>query len=426
MAYTRVSGARSAKAALAYAMGHGHGHNGNRHRNLAISTTGGLIPGIPFYKQFERNHLSALYETKIEVHRIVLSYSLSEFNPTDEEDIAKADQLAQRFCKEIFPGHLAVCFTQNDGVGGKLHTHIILSNINSKTHKALDHCRTFSGHGRQNRGLKEVFNEFARKQQDLIKLDVGRKALPEEISEHERGIIERADNNTDKEKVVPVHRDILKPIIREEMEHAVSRDDFRKRMADRGIDVEYRTNSPLERTNPKHGASRDHGDYILYSVDPGLIPEGIKKPRNLKSKSYKLGTDYGIQELDRHIRENQKHLGDDTEMVEDDGINTYEESRINHSGGYVDHHAEDEFVQIDQEDEEDYSSSYHEEYLIEPDIQHKLKSKDTAENENEDEGFTDKDSNESAYDKLQKIRKSMDQLWDVSEEYDDEFMHRRN
>ena len=170
MAYTRISAAKSAKAALAYASGNGHGHNKNSHRNVMISTCGGVIPGIEWYKQFERNHAKAKYQTPMQVHRIIVSYSLSEFDPNSDEDIVKADDLAKQFVEQVYPNHLAVIFTQNDGIGGKLHSHIILSNVDTLNHTALSHDRTFDK-------IKDKFNRVAREAVDengipLIRLDV--------------------------------------------------------------------------------------------------------------------------------------------------------------------------------------------------------------------------------------------------------------
>lgn len=112
--------------------------------------------------------------------------------------------------------------------------------------------------------------------------------------------------------------DEFKRVIKVAMTLATSREDFKEMLNRAGFDVEYRTADPSKRTDPRRGASRDFGDYFLIKlVDLEQIPEGEKIPRNLSAKSYKLGTDYSLEALDKAIERNCKDaaFSDGTEFV---------------------------------------------------------------------------------------------------------------
>jgi len=127
MPYTRISSTTNAAAALKYAEGHGHGHNGNVHRNLSVATVG-LLPGsvASYSRQFDLINRKSQRPVKVQAYRIVISYSPNELDAKNPNDVMKAELIAKQFVEKTYPGHKAAIFVQNDGKGGKLHTHIIL------------------------------------------------------------------------------------------------------------------------------------------------------------------------------------------------------------------------------------------------------------------------------------------------------------
>ena len=287
MPYTRITAGKSAYAAIRYCRGpdNNKGHNNSLKRNLVVTSIG-LLPDevVPYDKQIEALCFKGKHVKKNQVQRIILSFSEKEFDPNSKEDLIKAEELTVGFTKKTYPDHPAVIFLQADGVGGKLHAHIILSNVN-KDGKALDHTRRFAD-------LKKAFNDYCLKDAShLITLDFGNKhKVKEKESSGERGLRIRKEKEGRTSPVL-LHREVMKPLIEEEMPLSQSRYDFRQRMKSRGIDVKYKTSSK-------------YGEYILYTLeDRSLIPKNTKV-KNLSAKSYKMGEKYDIQELDRQVLEN--------------------------------------------------------------------------------------------------------------------------
>ena len=64
---------------------------------------------------------------KIQVLRIVQSFSTKELNPQDENDILTANLIGQEFVQKYYPDRQAVVFTQIDGKSGLVHNHVIIS-----------------------------------------------------------------------------------------------------------------------------------------------------------------------------------------------------------------------------------------------------------------------------------------------------------
>ena len=62
------------REALQYAMGNGIGHNGNEERNVYTGTIN-LLPGIDFADQMEQYWIRSRKKQKIQLQRIVQSYS---------------------------------------------------------------------------------------------------------------------------------------------------------------------------------------------------------------------------------------------------------------------------------------------------------------------------------------------------------------
>ena len=322
MPYTRVSSTTNAAAALKYAEGHGRGHNGNKHRNLSIATVGLLPSSVEsFARQFDLINRKSQRPVKVEAYRIVISYSPNELDAKNPKDVMKAELLAKEFVQKVYSGHKAAIFVQNDGKGGKLHTHIILSNVNTN-HRALNHHRNF-------KTVKVAFNKVAEEAVDedgnklLKELDFGEHKVKDKHSVASRGIEERPK----RKKPVHIHDEVLKPLITDAMKMSCSREQFRDILNEVGVEVDYRTADVSQRTDVRHGPSRDYGDYILYKiVDIDLLPPGQKPPRNLAAKSYKLGDDYGITALDSYIEKNNAEKKNDES--EDSLITDYDMSDI--------------------------------------------------------------------------------------------------
>jgi hypothetical protein len=85
-----------------------------------------------------------------------------------------------------------------------------------------------------------------------------------------------------------IWKDDLKNRVRKAMSEAKDRDNFFERLTANGVEGELCN-------------TRRQGDYILYELtDVSRFGDG-KIPANLKSKSYKMGTDYGLDALDETL-----------------------------------------------------------------------------------------------------------------------------
>ena len=108
----------------------------------------------------------------------------------------------------------------------------------------------------------------------------------------------------------------LKQRVAAAMSESTSREDFLKRCTAHGVEAEYRD------------ATKKQPEYILYELtDTTNFPDGEEIPKNLKSKSYKLGADYDLERLDEVIsQKNPKPI----EKIEPAPIISHEEQEEIH------------------------------------------------------------------------------------------------
>lgn len=278
--YSRISPTCNGRDALLYARGgkNGLGHNRAKHRNLLIGGVN-LLPDevMPFEDQMEKYWHRASPRHKIQVRRIIVSFSKKELDPLDPDSPLKALQIATEFAEKYYPNRQAAIFVQNDGVGGCLHFHLIVNDCDIPDAKG---CSTEQ---QKFYYVKKYADEVAK---TIIQLDTGRQNVKNKESYHERGI---------KSKDRYVWKDDLKERIREAMNSAETREDFVKLLSENGVEASFK-------------ASKKQGDYILYELKDlskfdGDLPE---KRTYFRSKSYKLGSDYDIAALEDKL--NRNHL----------------------------------------------------------------------------------------------------------------------
>ena len=284
MAYTRISHTRNGRAAIQYARGNGRGHNGHAKRNLLIGGVG-MLPDdvIPFENQMAEEWERASGRNKNQVRRIVVSFSEKELNPQGEDSAYLALEMAQEFIEEAYPNRKAAIFVQNDGKGGKLHVHILVSNVDSIEHKGCTDEQT---------NFRYVENHFDRVAGRHITLDNGKKAK-DKFTQAERALEEENEEAAENGgAAVYIWKDDLRERIRIAMENATSEDDFLEALEDEGVKARY-------------GTSRQHDKYISYElVDVPDHMEGAD--RKYKARSYTLGDAYGVKALREKLDEKAK------------------------------------------------------------------------------------------------------------------------
>lgn len=112
MPYTRVTRTANGRDALAYAYGKGKGHNDNQHRNDMIANVNILL-GVPTEIQMQKYWNRARVNHKIQVIRVVQSFSINELNLDKPADILNANMIDQEFAHTHYPDRQAVVFTQS-------------------------------------------------------------------------------------------------------------------------------------------------------------------------------------------------------------------------------------------------------------------------------------------------------------------------
>ena len=270
MPYTNVIRIKCGAEAVEYCEGEGHGHNKNALRNVKVSTVNMLHDKdykeqmAKFWKKAKRGH-----ETQI--ISVLQSFSKIEFDPSDPASIELVNEIGKQFVLLHYPGRQAIIYTQKDGKAGLLHNHILINDV------AIDDLKGCTKEQYHFASIKDWTNEIAAR---YTELDFGR---PTEniLTRTERAKLELNEWSV---------RDDIKNRVSAAMKESRSEEDFMRRLTAHGIRAEKRT-------------SKKYGIYYTYELI-APIPNGAKRPISLKARSYKLGTAYGIEALERVIREN--------------------------------------------------------------------------------------------------------------------------
>lgn len=292
MPYTRITRTRDGKAAIRYIMCK-KGHNGQEARNEIVSGIN-LLPDaiIPFSVQMDKVWDKASSRNKIRVHRIVQSFSRKELDPDNPEDIAIAHEIGVRTAKELY-GQDCQCIvaTQNDGEGHLVHNHILVSNV-TMNGTGLTNERTF--HPTIRKTTDEITAQFI----DLTEPEPAPEVVTPEVRGMRTGNADAAEG-----EARYIWQDDLRRRIRDAADAAKDMDDFFDQLLSRDV------KGMLKK------ATKKQPEYILYELTDvsGFPPEKI--PKNLKSKSYKMGLDYQSEEIEKKIREKQLEGGIDMYTV---------------------------------------------------------------------------------------------------------------
>lgn len=276
MAYSRVTRTHDGRSALLYAEGKDKGHNNKEFRNAFISYVN-MVDGIPSHEQMQRFWSKARPNHKVQVLRIIQSFSVNEFDPESREDILKANELGREFAKEYYDGRQSAIFTQIDGKSGLVHNHILVNDVHMENYKGCKKHEYFY------KTIEDWTNAVTSK---YTTLDFGKKNK-EKVTQSERAKLEKGEY---------VWKEDLRTRVRKAMEETDAKEDFMENLKRNGI-------SAVERKSKKYG------DYYTYElVDLSKVPEGAKLPNhgNLKARSYKLGASYSPEALNDYLKEKQR------------------------------------------------------------------------------------------------------------------------
>lgn len=299
MPYTRISGARNGADAIQYALGTeaGKGHNDNKARNQIVSTVNMFPDTVARYEdQMNRYWRKASRKNKIQIRRIVQSFSLDELDPGDPDDVAKANRIGIEFARKAYPGRQVIICTQIDGKGGLVHNHILVNNVSMADGVVPGGLSLGDGKFQDvlvpaGRGcideqtyfsyVKKHTNEIAAK---YVSLDFGQK-----------------NQNTRSTQAERANRDLGKYVWKDDL-----RDRIEKARADAADLEDFFSRLPNYGVKGTKKFSKKFGDYILYELfDTSNFDPDTKIPPNLKSKSYKLGDTYGPDGLEFQRQEQE-------------------------------------------------------------------------------------------------------------------------
>ena len=277
--YSRITASKNGRDAIRYAQGKGPGQNG---RNVLVTTIN-MIPNGKYAKQMAPYWKKARANHRVQVRRIIISFSKKELDPNSEADVELANTIVKEFIKTYYPDRQAVLFIQNDGEGGCLHCHAIVNDISLTEHKGCSREQQYYKYVRK--GIDTVASKY-------VELDDGDK-LASRQTHTERAKAKKAAEIMEAhpelqgdelrkvliEKKAYSYKEDMKQRIHEATMKASNEKEFFTYLRGAGIEV-------TTKTTPKHG---EH-----YVYDFTMCPIGVK---NTKARSYKLGYSYSPEAI---------------------------------------------------------------------------------------------------------------------------------
>ena len=269
MAYTRITRAINGTSAIKYVL-KGLGHDGSLNRNEMVTPIN-MHNGIGYEKQMNRYWRRARSNHKVQIIRIIQSFSKKEFDPNNPADILKANEIGQALVEEHYPGRQALVCTQTDGKGGCVHNHILVNDVSMVDGKGC--CKYQYYQPNVMPWTDEITSRYTI-------LDYGDKNR-EKLTQAERAKRENGEYS---------YKDEIRERVASAMQLSACEEDFFQKLADNEVHA-------VKKYSKKKG---EH--YVYELVDTSNIPEEAKLPNHkLHIRSYNLGTAYGPEALKEHI-----------------------------------------------------------------------------------------------------------------------------
>ena len=122
MAITKIASARNATSTIKYV-------KGSRFNPRSLAEGGQYIHAPIASREFKRHIDSHGKQDNVHTYNVKVSFDKSDLDPDNEDDILKCAEFADDYMQEAFPDRLVFYGIHNDGVGGKMHIHFIVSNV---------------------------------------------------------------------------------------------------------------------------------------------------------------------------------------------------------------------------------------------------------------------------------------------------------
>lgn len=281
MAYTRVTNTKNGTAAIRYALEE-QSHKEGMDRVLMASGSNtdpqsAMMQMRDTWKAYGKDDGEA-----VQMYRIIQSFDDNELDPSNPEDIEKANAIGKEFASEMYPDRQALIVTQADGEGGKLHNHVLVNSVsfvNGKSLRRDPYEVTVNGEQMQV-GSKE-WDDISEKTDDVIQRH-GLKPIDTDATRNRKTSQEKRLAASGKY----VWKDDLRERIEQGLEdsNVTDRDAFIEHMQDNhGVGVKW----------------KDNLKYMTYSFDD-------EDGKSRKSRNNKLGTDYGQDAITERLQKNKE------------------------------------------------------------------------------------------------------------------------
>lgn len=273
-------------------------HVKGRHRNELVGTVGFLPEStMPYPEQIEHMLKKRSAKNKTDIRRLIVSFAPDELPPNDMQSKTTALKIGMEIMERGYKYFPAIIAVQNDGEvdKGLWHIHILALNVNTSG-------KGFSDDQTKYWYLRKITDEVCSQYFE----NKEREPAFERYSQAERG--KRVENEdiikenrkkpaSEQKPLNYIWKDDLKARVRSAMEteKATDYESFVDVLSQNGVSVEYRH-------------TKNKSDFLVYELtDTSRFTEKI--PKNLKSKSYKLGAGFGLEALTAEI---SKHMKTDT------------------------------------------------------------------------------------------------------------------
>lgn len=113
----------------------GPAHNGNEERNMSVYGLAGVAvfddPDDMYEMMKIEREIHPNKRRKHEAYTVMISFSKDEIDPNKPEDVERAKTIVNESISGAYPNRSAVVAIQSDGLGGNLHAHVLLNNVDS-------------------------------------------------------------------------------------------------------------------------------------------------------------------------------------------------------------------------------------------------------------------------------------------------------
>lgn len=288
MPTTYIQPLRSMKTRLEYVT---YGRGLEREQHLSNGTSRALV---------QTNDLGDIYRTysvareackshagrHVEGYEVRVSWSLDELDPNNQEDVEKAVAFGNELCSRLFPNSPRTITAHSDGVGGCLHLHCDVVNLDMETSTAI------RGKGRYYKTVVAVSKELS-KQWDMQPVKRNRGKWAERKCELEAKVEEAEQKIADGTKLPRSFTDSIVALhfgslIEQALldESVVDFDSFERKLNESGVEIQRKT-------------KKNSGEVVGYTYKGKIEIAGKTRSRRLMAS--KVCSDFDFKHIDETI-----------------------------------------------------------------------------------------------------------------------------